>query len=88
MILIKTTTIAMISRIWMKPPIVYPLTNPRSHIIMRITKIVQSILPSFPVWKINHPVNSSWFKSPLLKHYHALTKNQTDSFSVTTEIIS
>lgn len=43
MILIKTTTIAMTSRIWMNPPIVYPLTNPRSHSIIRITKIVQSM---------------------------------------------
>lgn len=47
MILIKTTTIAMISRIWMNPPIVYPLTKPSSHRIMRITKIVHSILFSF-----------------------------------------
>jgi hypothetical protein len=31
----------------MNPPIVYPLTNPRSHIIIRITKIVHSML--FPL---------------------------------------
>jgi hypothetical protein len=48
MILIKTTAIAMISRIWMNPPIVYPLTNPRSHMIIRITNIVHSMLFSFP----------------------------------------
>src|SRR6266498_3228173 len=40
----------------MNPPIVYPLTNPRSHRTMRITKIVHSILIllSFSV-VTNHP---------------------------------
>src|SRR5512143_3049682 len=37
----------MTSRTWMNPPIVYPLTNPRSHMIMRITKIVHSMSFSF-----------------------------------------
>jgi hypothetical protein len=40
---IRTTTIARIKRMWMKPPRVYELTIPSSHKMSRITKIVQSI---------------------------------------------
>src|ERR671919_2321694 len=38
-----TTTTAMTSRMWMKPPIVYELTIPRAHRMSKITKIVHSI---------------------------------------------
>src|SRR5712692_2351143 len=39
----STTTIAMMSRTWMKPPIVYDVTIPSNHRTRRITKMVQSI---------------------------------------------
>src|SRR5664280_3144709 len=44
----RTMTIAMTSRMWMKPPIVYDVTMPRSHRTRRMTKMVQSMfLPPF-----------------------------------------
>jgi hypothetical protein len=43
MILMSTDAIASSSRIWMNPPNVYEVVTPKSHITMRITKIVQSI---------------------------------------------
>src|ERR1039458_2343771 len=39
----RTMTIAMTSRMWMKPPIVYDVTMPRSHRTRRMTKMVQSM---------------------------------------------
>src|SRR5664280_436709 len=39
----RTMTIAMTSRMWMKPPIVYDVTMPRSHRTRRMTKMVQSV---------------------------------------------
>src|ERR1035438_1682175 len=36
----RTMTIAMTSRMWMKPPIVYDVTMPRSHRTRRMTKMV------------------------------------------------
>jgi len=41
--LIRSTTIAMTSKMWMYPPKVYELTNPSNHKTSRITKIVQSM---------------------------------------------
>ena len=52
MILISTTTIAMTRRIWIYPPMVYPLTKPKSHKITRITKMVQSIQIPFPATRV------------------------------------
>src|SRR5512143_2151578 len=39
----RTITIAITRRTWMKPPSVYDVTIPRSHRTSRITKMVQSI---------------------------------------------
>jgi hypothetical protein len=46
MILMSTTAIARIRSRWMKPPKVYELTIPRSHMITRITKMVHSMASS------------------------------------------
>jgi hypothetical protein len=40
---INTMMMAKTSNRWIKPPMVYALTIPRSHMISRITAIVQSI---------------------------------------------
>src|SRR5262245_22127409 len=50
MMRINTTAMAMTSRTWMKPPIVYELTTPSSQSTISTTKIVQSIgPPPFPL---------------------------------------
>lgn len=39
----STTTMAITSRMWIRPPMVYEVTTPKSHKITRTTQIVQSI---------------------------------------------
>jgi hypothetical protein len=41
--LITSSAAAEINRMWMNPPSVYELADPTTHIMKRITKIVQSI---------------------------------------------
>jgi hypothetical protein len=53
----STTIMAMTSRIWISPPMVYEVTIPNSHITIRITQIVQSIISSpFNGWFSIEPV--------------------------------
>ena len=53
-ILIKTTIIAIIIRICIKPPIVYELTIPKSHNIIRIIASISNILSPPLKFNINH----------------------------------
>ena len=43
MSLIRTITMAMTSRMWMNPPMVFAVTRPKSHRIKSIAAIVTSI---------------------------------------------
>jgi hypothetical protein len=43
MILTSTTTTAITKRMWMKPPRVYEVTNPRIHNITKIAAMVKSM---------------------------------------------
>lgn len=54
---IRITTIAMTSRMWMNPPIVYEVTNPRSQRTIRTIAIVCSILFS-PFFAMDWPIEN------------------------------
>jgi len=47
---IKIITIASTKRMWIKPPIVYELTKPKTQSTRSITAIVQSILLVTPLF--------------------------------------
>jgi len=46
----STTIIAITSRIWIRPPMVYEVTIPNSHSTIRITQIVQSMTSSLIIY--------------------------------------
>src|ERR1043166_4223673 len=64
--LITSSAEALINRIWRNPPSVYEVTDPRTHMIKRITKIVQSIFELLPARERTAPDSlSAQIVSPL-----------------------